>query len=615
MARAFYVGEWHVESDLNRISSASRSTHIEPKAMDVLVFLAERAGEMVTRSQILDQVWAGTSVSDEVLTHSISLLRKVFVDDARHPHVIETISRKGYRLVAPVRYTQGGAASQAGPRRSINLGLVAVAGIVVLFALGYGLRWVLSPPSGEPRLSSLAVLPLKNLSGSPSEEYFSEGLTEAFITSLGSLGDIRVISFQSILRYKGTARPARDIARELRVDGIVTGGVLRSGGRVRITVQLVDAATDRILWSDEQERVEEDLISLQHDVVTRVAEGIHMKIRPPTTPQAAGPVRVNSEALQEYLRGRFLLARWEIGSYGSAADHFRRALAIEPDFAPGWAGLADCLVHMAGMEGAPSRFLPEARSAALRALKLDETSAEAHASWGHLLYLIEWDWASAEREFLRALELNPNNLYAHLHYNPLLLALGRNDEGIAQARAAAALDPTTPTTLLQLSWSLRVVGRYDEAMTQVKEASELDPETWRVPYYRAQIHSAIGRFDAAFSDLTGALERSPDNPLILSTLAKANARGGRRDEALELLAKLQALGTQRYVDPELAARVYSSLGMKDSAIACLEQALEQHSVSLYLLNVSPDYAGMRSDPRFQRILNRLSFPKMSGTPE
>ena len=474
-----------------------------------------------------------------------------------------------------------------------------------------------APASGTP-IKSLAVLPLANLTGDPAQDYFSDGMTDALITNLASWPALRVISRQSVMRYKGSAKPLPEIARELGVEGVVEGSVVRSAGRVRITAQLIHAPTDRHLWAHSYERRLEDVLALQDEVSRAIAEEVRITV---TTDGARRPRgrSVNPDAYDAYLLGRHHWNQRSPQSLEKAIAYFRTAIAKDPDFAPAYAGLATTYgPRIIYSDIAPGPGEIEMKAAARKALELDPGLGEARAVLASAL-AYEWDWDGAEREYRRALEIDPNATVGYMSYSWYLHALGRFEESLAQRRRALELDPLDVTLNRALARDLDATGQEEAALAQWNRTLELDPN-----YLRSQLPFALfllehGHADLGHKQLERARALQPDDPAVLASLAIVSAESGNPDQARRELAKLKAQSARRYVSPVYPAFVHATLGEKDSAFALLEKAYDTRDPVLISIQTMDTPVGLhppleraaalRADPRFADLVRRMGFPR------
>jgi TolB-like protein/DNA-binding winged helix-turn-helix (wHTH) protein/Flp pilus assembly protein TadD len=621
MGSTFHVGPWLVEPELNSISRDGQRSHLEPKAMEVLLRLASRAGETVSKEQLIQAVWADTFVGDDVLSRAIYELRKAFQDNTHEPHYIQTIPKRGYRLIAPVDGMEPAAppagAIQPEPgnrrRRWIALSLVGAillaSAIVLLIALNVGrLRERVLGRADKPRIESLAVLPMKNFSGDPAQEYFADGMTDALIASLSQIKDLkRVATRTSVMQYKDAKKSLPQIAKELGVDGIVEASVMRSGSRVRITVQLIEARQDRHRWAKTYDREMTDVLALQSELVQAIAGEIRAQLTPQEKQRLANARPVNPEAYDLCLRGSYFRYKDDPEGFQKAIEYFQRAVDLDATYAPAYAGLSEAYSTAGLYSVLPYRdVLPKAKVAAKRALELDESLAEAHTALG-IMNHYDRDWTSAEREFKRALELAPNNMLTHTWYGKYLTDMGRFDEAIAVRRRAVDLDPLSIQAKDMLGYTLYYAGHYDESIRQYLQLIEMDPRNAYYYMWLSGDYLAIHASAEAIAACRKALELGPEDQAVLTLCGHNLALLGRRQEALALLHRVQALSAKNPVDPCLLALLYVGLGDKERALGLLERAFEEHSPNM--TQPAPDFPQLASEPRFQDLLRRMNLPQ------
>jgi len=452
-------------------------------------------------------------------------------------------------------------------------------------------------------IDSIAVLPLDNLMNDPEQDYFVDGMTEALIAELSKIGALRVISRQSVMRYKGSEKPLPEIARELNVDAVVEGSVLRSGERVRVTAQLIGATPERHLWAETFDRDLGDVLALHSEVAQAIARKIEIAVTPQEQTHLASARPVNPEAYEAYLKGRHYWSLWPEGQ-DLAIEYFQEATEKDPKYAPAYAGLALCYAPLGHFQP-PKEVFPKVRAAALRALELDETLAEAHTAIGVVKLWFDWDWEGAERAWRRALELNPNSVEAlALSSDHLIWTRGQFEEGLAQARRARDLDPLNRGVNHMLAYAYLRTRRYDEAIAQFRRMLELDPNFWAAWHHLAWIYTFKGMNAEALAEY-----KKLGEPLDISHLGFLYAKMGWRDDARRVADNLIRISTQEYVSPYFIAIVYAGLGDKDQAFAWLEKAYQDRSTLMAQLKVEAFFDPLRSDPRFQDLLRRMNFPE------
>ncbi len=483
--------------------------------------------------------------------------------------------------------------------------LMSVALLVVATAIGLMLRR--AGPSGTIR--SIAVLPLKNLSSDPEQEYFSEGLTEELIARLASLEGLRVISHTSVMQYKDARKPLPVIAKELNVDTVVEGSVLRVGERVRITAQLIEAAADRHLWAETYEREHRDILALQNEVTREIAKNIKLKLNPVDQQRLAVSRQVDPEAHAEYLRGRSYWSKRTVSDLWAAVRHFEQAIARDPSYANAYAGLADSYALLGGYDVTASQheLIPKARAAAMKAIEIDERLAEAHTSLAVIAQNYDWNWQTAEREYRRAIELDTNYATAHHWYGEFLSYLGRFDESFAEFERARQLDPHSLIIETDKGVAFYFARQYDLAIEQLRAVIDKDPRFPRggmviFPYVEKRL----------FADALAEIERRPPVDGLTWSLAwgaYVYGRAGRQVEGRRALEQLEGVYRRQHLDPLWAVLGYIGVGKTDEAFAWLEKAYLERSTVITSLKVNPAYDPLRGDPRFQELLHRVGLDK------
>jgi TolB-like protein/Tfp pilus assembly protein PilF len=581
--------------------------------MQVLVYLAEHADQVVPKERLISAVWADTFVTDDVLTRCISELRKAFDEDAKNPRVIETIPRSGYRLLGVV---QGAVAEPAAARTRLSrrwpIALGVAAGLLLLgFALNLGgLRRRMFPPAPTPQIHSLAVLPLVNLSGDPEQEYFADGMTEELITDLAKIGELRVISRTSVMNYKDAHKPLPEIGRELNVDAVVEGSVQRSGQRVRISAQLIEARTDRNLWAASYERDLRDVLALQDEVATAIAREIQVKLTPQEAARLASARPINPQAHEAFLEGLYFWNQLTEKGIRKSIEYFQKAIQLEPGYARAYSALAFSYNLLASSEYAPPRENYEkAKQLAQKAIELDGNLSEAHAALGFVLCYSDWNWTAAEREFKRAIALNPNSDTGHHVYALFLGDMGRSEEAIAEMKKALESDPLSVLTHWNLGWLYWLADKPDQSIEQFQKILELDTNSPDAHVGLGMVYASQGRHAEAIAEWREARKLSEGDTTIMAGLGYAYAATGERNEADKVLDDLERVSKLKFVSPYLVAGIYAGLGDKTQAFHWLRRALDEHNDSLVALKVDPRFKSLRTDPRFREILRRVGLPE------
>ncbi len=560
-------GAYELDSRASELRKQGAKVKLQEQPFQILQVLVQRAGEIVTREELQQKIWPSDTFVDfdHGLYNAIKRLREALGDSAETPSFVETVARRGYRFVGKIECEAA-------------------------------------------RMRSLAVLPLENLSRDPEQEYFAEGMTEALITTLAKIGELRVVSRTSIMLYKGVRKPLREIARELGVEAIVEGTVLRAGDRVRITAQLIDAAKEAHLWAESYERDLRDVLALQAEVAQAVAREVRVKLTPQEQVHLSQVHPVDPEAYEAYLKGRYLWNRRSGAAVGKAIQCFQQAIAKDPTYAAAYAGLADC-AGGAGFGGftSPEDGCGKAKVAARKALEMAET-AEAHASLGWAILHYDWDFVAAEKEFLRAIQLNSSYATAHQWYGHCLACVGRFGEALAETGRAVQLDPLSLIIHASHAGASWMARDWEYALAHSRQALELDPSFTWLHWLVANAYQGQGLYTQAVDERRLAVELSGNAPLFLAELGGTYAAAGKRNEALQILEQLKELSKTRYVMAYWFALIHCGLQEREPALYWLEKALQERSAMLAWVKVDPCVDYLRSDPRFDDLLRRMNFP-------
>jgi TolB-like protein/DNA-binding winged helix-turn-helix (wHTH) protein/Flp pilus assembly protein TadD len=641
-------GAFQVDLPSGELRKNGVKIRLPDQSFQILVMLTKSPRKVVTREELRNKLWpTDTFVDfDSGLNSAILRLRNALGDSAEHPRYIETLPRRGYRFIAEVNGdaskvaeagaltdsieageiaralgSQAVAAAEASPvpsLRRVGKFRLAVAVGSTAAALILGLYFSRERPFGTnaaARIQSLAVLPLENLTGDPSQEYFADGMTDALITDLAQIRSLRVISRTSAMRYKGVKKTLPEIARELGVDAVVEGTVVRGGDRVRIDAQLIQAKTERHLWAKSYERDMRDVVALQGDVAQAIAKEIQIQVTPQERALLAVSRPVNTAAYEDYLRGRFFWNKRTEAGTKKSIEYFELALQKDPHYAPALSGMADAY-NLLGFYGGvpPQQAYPRAKAAATEALKLDDSLAEAHVSLAGTKIWFDWDWSGGEAELKRAIELKPNYETAYRAYSNYLAGMGRAEEAIAAARKAHDLDPLSATLSTHVGSTLFLTGHEDLAIEQFRKTLEMDP-------YYAWAHRDLavalaykGQSAEAIREARKSIELSEANPIMLEALGYAYARAGQRREFQKILRQLQEQRASRYVSPFYEAVLYAAADQNDAAFKALESAYHERSSQLFWLNAYPMLDTLRSDTRFAELVSRVGLPKTHPKP-
>jgi TolB-like protein/DNA-binding winged helix-turn-helix (wHTH) protein/Tfp pilus assembly protein PilF len=599
------------EADLHsgELLKYGNKVRLQAQPFQLLVMLLERPGELVTREQICARLWpAGTFVDfDRSLGTALNKIREVLNDSAAEPRFVETVPRRGYRFIAPVTAVESDPeppppaadlAKVPSPSRFFHY---AVGISVLLLSVSIGAvssRWWLPKLSSPPPVRSIAVLPLLNLSNDPEQQFFAEGMTDELITDLAQISSLRVTSRTSVMTYLGTRKPAAQIARELGVDALVEGSVLRSGSQVRITAQLINAASDRHLWARSYDRDLSDVLTVQSEVAREIAQNISVELTPHEKIQLSRPHPVNPEVALLCFKGSYYLSKLDASR---AKESFTRAIQLDPGSAESWAGLADAL-HTMGVNGDYDAF-SQARDAANKALEIDGAQAQALMVLGVVSFLRDWNPTQSEIFFRRSLDARPGYSMAHALFANTLAHHGKFEEAIQQIKLASALDPVSVGSN-SMAWHVYFSARkYDDALRVILTTIEVDPE-FAPSYWRLGVSwEQKGEYQKAISALHGQDAKLESE--LRDALASRGARGYWQRK-LETLLR-ERTPEDRYGFSAIA-RCYMRIGKREEAIASLEKGYEMHDPYLiFWLPVYEEFDPLRSDPRFQRMLHGLGI--------
>ncbi len=621
-----------LELDLRRyeLRRGSSVLKLEKIPMELLILLVERRDQLVGREEIIARLW-GKDVfldTEQGINTAIRKIRLTLGDDPNDPRFLQTIVGKGYRFVGPITVIPATAPAPAPvpatdeetqpsrPKTALRWKLVAFAAVfmlasaavvalaVVAFRYFDWIRWFPRPP-----VHSIAVLPLKNLSGNPGDEYFADGMTDELITNLAKISALRVTSYTSVSKYKTTSKPLPQVAQELQVDGIVEGSVLRSGDQVRITAQLIYAPRDQHLWAEEYQRYVRDVLYLQREVARDIAEQVRVTLTPNEQKRLATAGAVDPVAYESYLRGRSFWNQRSEASLLKAIDQFNKAIEADPGYAPAYSGLADCYTTLGYLSYLdPLDAFPRARDAATKALELDPSLAEAHTSLAYFNLYHAWNWAEAENEFKKAIELNPNYATAHDWYSYYLMAMGRFDDAWKEVNRAHELDPLSVTISTDIGFNYYYRRSYDEAINQLRATLSVSPKFPLAHLWLGRAYQQKKMYSEAIDEFNKTDAALPGWIVTIAGMGHAYGEWGHQAEAKQVLVRLNEMAREKYVTPYGVALVYAGLGDKDQAFAWLNKAVAGRSHWLVWLNRDPRWDRIRSDPRFDDLQKRVGLP-------
>jgi len=624
----FQIGAWRVAPKLNTLSLNGKTVRVEPKVMQVLVCLAGSA-DVTSKEKLMRTVWADTFVTDDVLTRSISELRKVFEDDPKKPRFIQTIPKGGYRLLVPAREANipepQSIAPAAAPapvfeteKPQRNLLPFAIVGLIVLLLIAYTVgRHFSQPASATTSASSsvsgkpiLAVLPFQNLSNDPQQDYFADGLTAEMISQFGRLPSDRlgVIAWISMRRYKGTKKSEDEIGEELGANYLLEGTVRRSNDKVRITAELIRAGDRSHVWANSYDGDLSDVLALQSRVAREIANEIRLQLTPQEEKILAKQPTITVEGYDAYLKGKFM-AKMDTGDgIREQVQQFQQAIRLNPSYAPAYTGLAWSYLTLASRGFAPPKeTYAKALEAVKMALQLDPESAQAHHELAFFEWRYQWNFAEADNEFKRALELSPNDAGILNSYSLYLKGIGNFEEASTVGHRGLAISPLDSFARTNHGTVLALLGRYGEAMQEFNGIIEKDPGNYYVYERMGAVLLWQGKKQEAISAFEQSLNRSGITGEKLAWLGYAYAVAGRRDEAMQIRAQLEGMPKQNYVSPFYRALLETGLGNREEAFTWLQRAYDARDEWMVYLRIYPEFDSLHSDPRFQDLEHRIGF--------
>lgn len=576
-------GPFEVDTRSGELRRRGVKIRLQEQPFQILVILLEHAGEVVVRDDLIGRLWPDNTFVDfdRGLNKAINRLREALGDSADKPRFIETLPQRGYRFLAQVTAVARGASNgeeEHGP---------------------------MLPPHAL-RIDSLAVLPLDNLSGDPSQEYFSDGMTDELIAAISRIKLLRVISRTSVMRYKGAGKSLPEIARELRVDAVVEGSVMRSGDRVRIITQLIYIPEDKHLWSGRYERELRDILQLQAEIAQEIASQIQ-KLVDPKLLFPGRPIQINPQAYELALKASYFHEKFTPMDLARSADLYRQAIAIDPTYAQAHANLSQAYFYQGLFGLGPcSDLFRKAKTSALKALELDENVAAAQNALAAIHVLYDWDWANAESVCRRGVELRPSDAAARQHLADYMSIQSRHDEAIAESRKALESNPISRVSLGHLGLLLYRARRYDESIAQCQKTLDIDPHYCNAMWFMALAQEQKGLLSLSIANLEQSVSLC-GGPLFLALLSRAYALSGERTKALEILDRIKTLSHQTYVSPFDIAVIQIGVGDLTSAFEQLEEAYRQRVFRLVELTM-PMFDNLRPDPRWKNLVRRIGLP-------
>jgi TolB-like protein/Flp pilus assembly protein TadD len=602
--RFYDFGPFRLDRIERRLLRGPRPVQLTIKAFETLLALVEGGGRVLGKDELIERVWPDAVVEEGSLNVNIYTLRKALGEMQGGAKYIETVPRRGFRFAAEVRATSDEGKNGRNVKRAGSVNHRKATD-----ATNANGATATNAKRARKVIDSLAVLPLVNAGRDAEMEYLSDGLTESIINSLSQLPQLKVMARSTVFRYKGREIDPQVIGRELGVRAVLTGRVIQLNENLIIRTELVDVADGWQLWGEQYNRNSADLLAVQEEISREISEKLRLKLSGEQKRRLAKRYTESTEAYQTYLKGRFYWNKRTLEGLRRGVEYFQQAIRLDPDYALAYAGLADSYLLMGSVEyGAlhPKEALQSAKVATLEALRLDGTLAEAHASLGYVR-LFDWDWSEAEKEYRRAVELNPNYPTAHHWYALYLTAMGRHAEAVAEIKRAQELDPLSLPIGVGVGWHFFLTRQYDRAIAEYQGVLEMEPNFYMAHLWLGLAYAHKGMFKEALEEYARAAALAGGGPLVLAAEGHACALLGQRAQARRLLAELQELSQERYVSPYYVAAVHTALGERDEAFAWLDLAYENRSEGMVWLKVDPTLDSLRSSPRFAELVRGVGL--------
>jgi TolB-like protein/DNA-binding winged helix-turn-helix (wHTH) protein/Flp pilus assembly protein TadD len=642
----YEFGPFRLDAAERLLSRDGEVVPLQPKVFDLLLALVERHGRLLEKDELMKAVWPDTIVEEVNLANNISILRKTLSENGER--FIETAPKRGYRFVASVREIVGesmGFSREQQPeslkaidephsatangataiaritpiespgawfRRHKRSAMISLAVIVVAAATIASFTWESLKGKSGGAINSIAVLPFAN--ADPNTEYLSDGITESLINSLSQLPQLKVIARTTAFRYKGKEADPRTVGRDLDVDAVLTGKLVQQGNSLTIQAELVKTSDGAQMWGERYERYERyerklaDIFTVKEEIVRQISERLRTPLTGAERKQITKRHTENVEAYQHYMRGRYFAEKRTEESYQKAIEHYKQALDLDPNYALAYVGLADAY-HVGLLRLPREEKIRQSRGAAEKALAIDETLSEAHTSLGRILWQHDWNWRSAEREFERAIDLDPGNAFGHRIYGYYLASMGQLERSIAEQKQAQRLDPLSLIINLNVGSVLNLAGETDEALAQIRKTQELDKNYVEAYLELGVVYAQKGMYAEAIAELNKADPSVAYDSRVISLLGYNYALWGKRDEAVKRLDELKELSKRRRVPAYDMAIIYTGLGEKDQAFKCLRQACEDRHGMVVYLKFETLFKSLRTDPRFADLLQYIGLPQ------
>lgn len=589
-AQVYEFKGFRLEAAQRRLLYNGQPVPLKPKILDLLLLLVQMRGRLVEKDELMKEIWPNTIVEENNITVSMSILRKTLGEGRAGRQFIETVPGRGYRFVAPVKTISS---EETIPQDAAREPALVDAG---------------ESDAREAPIDSLAVLPLRNISKDPNSEYLSEGITESIINTLSKISKLRVLAPSTVFRFKGKDVDPQEIGSLLKVRAVMLGRVIQLGEKLIIRSELVKVADGSQIWGEQYDRTLSDLLATQDEIAKAITESLKLKLTLQDQIRLSKRYTANTEAYNLYLRGRYFWNRYDKEWVLKSIEAFEQAIEIDASYALAYTGIADAYFRLSNIHSSPLEVLPKAKEAALKAVEIDKDLAEAHSSLGLIRVYYDHDWIAAEREFNRALELNPDLSLAHQRFGTYLKLMGRFDESMTHYKQALELDPFSLQININIATIHYLKGDAETAIAHLKKTLELEPNYMPTHFVLGNAYIQQRNWDEAVSEFELIYRRDDEAYLALGFLGYAHAMAGRRAEAESLRNILKDISQRKYVSPYGIIIICVALGQIDEAMALLEQLYAERNDWLVWLKVSPKLKHLHSDPRFRDLLRRIGFP-------
>lgn len=583
--KVYEFNGFRLEEAQSRLLYKEQPVPLKPKVLDLLLYLIQRRGQLVAKEELMREVWPDAIVEENNLTVSMSVLRKVLGEDRENPRFIETVPRRGYRFVAQVIDVSERPAPPIQTRPIVE-----------------------TAPDDEP-IDSLAVLPMEGPRKDFNEEYLSEGITESIINVLSRIPKLRVLACSTVFRFKGKDTHPQEVGQILNVKAVVMIRVITLDEKLIIRSELVKVSDGSQLWGEQYNRTPSDLLAVQEELAKAITENLKFKLTRNDQTNLSRHSAHNSEAYNLYLRGRYFWNKYSKEWVLKAIEVFKQAIALDSNYALAYCGLADCYFRLSNIHFPPREVLPKAKEAALRAVEIDDDLAEAHASLGLLKVYYDYDWHGAEKEFRKALRLNPDLVLGHQRFGSYLTFMGRFEESIRHYEAALELDPFSLQINMNLATTYYLRGDYERAISHLRKTNELEPNYMPTRFVLGCAYIQQGRLEEAIEEFQGIYKLDEEAYLALGFMGYAHALAGQRAEAETLLNILEEIAQRKYLSPYSMLVIHLELGPEERVFERLEQLYDEHNDWLVWLKVAPELQRLRNHPRFKDLLRRIGFPE------